>query len=217
MPKPGKTALSSAGDMPKEKEVRLLVHPGWMFVSVAAAWLLIDVAVKRIVVTTMELDQSIALWPGVFHLTYVRNTGAAFSLLKGQYWVFYTAMGLLIALVAAFWRIYKPRRWLPVLGTAFVCSGALGNLVDRLTAGSVVDLFDLRLINFAVFNVADLGITAGCILFCVWLVFQTEHSEPADGGTQTTGDSETAGTPSERPLAESDEDLALKTSGGSEA
>lgn len=64
---------------------------------------------------------------------------------------------------------------MPVLGTALVMAGALGNTADRLATGAVVDMFDFRLINFAIFNVADVGITVGSILFVVWLVFLSEE------------------------------------------
>ena len=153
----------------------LLTQPRKMFQSVFVAVLLLDFAVKQVVISTMELGYSIALWPGVFHLTFVRNEGAAFSLLQGYYWVFYIAMALLVGLVIWFWLQEKPNQWLPVIGTALVCAGAAGNLVDRLISGSVVDIFDFRLINFAVFNVADIGITIGCALFFYWFIFQSSH------------------------------------------
>ena len=153
----------------------LLNQPRKMFQNALVAWLLLDFAVKQVVVANMEPGQTIALWPGVFHLTYLRNSGAAFSMLQGYYWVFYLAMVFLMGLVVWFWLREKPAQWLPVLGTALVCGGAAGNLIDRLTSGSVVDVFDFRLINFAVFNVADVGITIGCALFLYWFIFQTEY------------------------------------------
>ncbi|MCL2680185.1 MAG: signal peptidase II [Coriobacteriia bacterium] len=142
-----------------------------MFQAIAVFWLLLDVTTKQLVTQTMALRDSIALWDGIFHLTYTRNYGAAFSLLQGQLWVFYLAMVVLLIMVACFWLRERPHHWTVVVGSALVVAGALGNTLDRLTAGSVIDMFDFRLINFAVFNVADIGITLGSVLFVLWFVF----------------------------------------------
>jgi len=146
-----------------------------MFQAVVVFWLLLDFAVKQTVVYTMELRQTVPLWEGIFHLTYVRNYGAAFSLMQGQLWIFYFAMAALAVIVMWFWATEKPRHWMPVLGTALVVAGALGNTLDRFMAGSVIDMFDFRAINFAIFNVADIGITVGCALFLIWVLFVSGH------------------------------------------
>ncbi|MCL2870304.1 MAG: signal peptidase II [Coriobacteriia bacterium] len=153
----------------------MLDQPRKMFQAVVVFWLLLDFMTKQVVVQFMDLRESIPLWEGVFHLTSVRNSGAAFSLMEGQFWVFYLAMALLALIVAWYWVSERPRHWMPVLGTALVMAGALGNTADRLATGAVVDMFDFRLINFAIFNVADVGITVGSILFVVWLVFLSEE------------------------------------------
>jgi len=176
-----------------------------MFQSAFVAWLLLDFAVKQVVVSLMWADQSIALWQGVFHLTFVRNSGAAFSLLQGAYWVFYLAMAALIGLVCWFWVQEKPKEWLPVIGTALVCAGAAGNLVDRLVSGSVVDIFDFRLINFAVFNVADIGITVGCGLFLFWFIFRSEYTRRRDSVSAASSEPDTGVT----PLTASDKPASL--------
>jgi len=148
-----------------------------MFQAVVVFWLLLDFMTKQLVIQFMELRESIPLWEGIFHLTSVRNSGAAFSLLQGQFWVFYAAMVLLTVMVAWFWLSERPRHWMPVIGTALVMAGALGNTLDRLVLGAVVDMFDFRAINFAIFNVADIGITVGGALFAVWLVFLSGQIE----------------------------------------
>jgi len=153
----------------------VLRQPLKMFQAVVVFWLLLDFAVKQTVVFTMELRETIPVWEGIFHLTYVRNYGAAFSLMQGQLWIFYLAMAALIVIVAWFWTTEKPHHWMPVLGTALVIAGALGNTLDRLMAGSVIDMFDFRVINFAIFNVADIGISVGCALFMLWILFVSGH------------------------------------------
>jgi signal peptidase II len=142
-----------------------------MFQAVLIFWLLLDFLSKQLVVHLMYLGESVPLWEGVFYLNSVRNSGAAFSMMQNQFMLFYGAMFLLAAMVAWFWLSERPTHWMPVLGTALVMAGAMGNTIDRLAMGAVVDMFDFRLINFAVFNVADVGITVGGALFIYWLLF----------------------------------------------
>lgn len=141
------------------------------FATVSVAWLVLDQVVKAVERATMQPGTSIPLIKGVFHLTYVSNTGAAFSSFSGQTTMFLLAA--LIAFVAIYllWRYEKPTTALPVVGSALLAAGAAGNLIDRVVFGHVTDIFDARIINFAVFNVADIGITVGAALFIVWIVF----------------------------------------------
>ena len=159
---------------PREPEKRSLKQPRKMFQAVVVFWFLLDVVSKQIVLLTMELRQTIPLWEGIFHLTYVRNYGAAFSMMQGQMLIFYLALVLLLVMVTWFWFSEKPNHWMPVVGTALVVAGALGNTLDRAFFGSVVDMFDFRAINFAIFNVADIGITVGSALFIMWLLIPAE-------------------------------------------
>lgn len=107
----------------------------------------------------------------VFHLTYCENTGAAFSMLSGARIFFVVITSAFILLI--FWLIYSGR----VKNTAasfamvFVAAGGMGNLIDRVLNGYVVDMFDFRLINFAVFNVADIAVTCGAAAFLIIYVF----------------------------------------------
>jgi len=167
--KPEKQLLRS-----RQPSERSLKQPRKMFQAVLIFWLLLDVVSKQIVLFTMELRQTIPLWEGVFHLTYVRNYGAAFSMMQGQMLIFYLALLLLLCMVVWFWFSERPNHWMPVVGTALVVAGALGNTLDRAFYGSVVDMFDFRAINFAIFNVADMGITVGGALFIIWLLIPVE-------------------------------------------
>jgi signal peptidase II len=159
----------------RQPELRLLKQPRKMFQAVAVFWLLLDAVTKQFVLHTMELRESVPVWEGIFHLTYVRNYGAAFSMLQGQLLVFYIALALMLAIVAWFWLSERPNHWMPVVATALVVAGAFGNTLDRVFYGSVVDMFDFRAINFAIFNVADIGITVGSVLFFIWLCFLSGH------------------------------------------
>ncbi len=109
---------------------------------------------------------TVPLWEGVFHLTSHRNAGAAFGILQGQRWFFIATT--VIVLAAIIYIIYKYEghrdKRLFLGGLAFVLGGAVGNFIDRLFLGSVIDFFDFRLINFAIFNVADAAISCGVAL-----------------------------------------------------
>ena len=146
-------------------------HTARLFWIAASAWFVLDQAVKIVERLTMQPGQSIALIPQVFHLTYIRNNGAAFSSFSGQTWLFFTAALVAIAAIFMFWRFEKPTTLLPALGSSLLISGAMGNVVDRIIYGHVTDIFDARFLNFAIFNVADIGITVGAIMLVVWLIF----------------------------------------------
>lgn len=114
--------------------------------------------------------ESVPLWPGVFHFTYVTNTGAAFSLFaNGGEWLRWLSLGVSLGLmVAAIWgpRFSRWEQW----GYGFLLAGAVGNGVDRFLTGEVVDFFDFRLINFPIFNIADICINVGmvCLIIGAW-------------------------------------------------
>nr|WP_229641266.1 signal peptidase II [Waterburya agarophytonicola] len=110
------------------------------------------------------VNNTFPLWEGVFHLTYVINTGAAFSVFSGQVeilrWV-----SLIVSLLLIIFVWYSPRMiLLEQLGYGFVLAGAVGNGIDRFLFGYVVDFLDFRLINFPVFNIADVSINVGVVL-----------------------------------------------------
>ena len=148
--------------------------------ALALLILLADQATKAWLRATVALGESIQLLPGVFHITHARNTGAAFSLLEGATPLLAMAAVLVIAAI-----VYTARRVgtrLPLslgLALGLPLGGALGNLWDRLRLGYVTDLFDFRLINFPVFNVADSAITVGIGLL-IWrtLAVRDEEAEP---------------------------------------
>ena len=105
--------------------------------------------------------------PNIFHLTYVVNTGAAFSLFRGGAgWLKWLSLGVSLGLI--FLTLRSPR--MPKLeqcGYGFILAGAVGNGIDRFWLGHVIDFLDVRLINFPIFNLADVFINIG--IFCLLL------------------------------------------------
>ena len=131
-----------------------------------------DQLTKFLTVQNIALYEDVAAIPGLFHFTYVQNTGAAFSSLQGMHWLF--ALVLLIFAGFIIWEFPKkrmpftmPDRWLLVC----IFAGGVGNMIDRLRFGYVIDMIEVEFMRFAVFNVADCFITCGCVALIVHLLF----------------------------------------------
>ncbi|MBR7142374.1 MAG: signal peptidase II [Clostridia bacterium] len=138
-----------------------------MIFLIAAVLVALDQLTKALAVVFLKGQPSFILWEGVFQLTFVTNKGAAFSILQNQRWVFIVvsllAMGLLIWMLAR--KMFCGKLLLTSL--CLILAGGVGNLIDRIALGYVVDFFDFCLINFAIFNVADVFITCGAVGLCL--------------------------------------------------
>ena len=135
----------------------------------------LDQVVKWYVVKEIPLGGMRRFIPKVVSLTYLKNSGAAFSMLENQQWFF--AIITLIAMGAAFVYLYrhiKGSLWL-LLGLTLIISGGIGNFIDRLRQGFVVDMFHLDFMNFAIFNVADIYLTIGVGLLLIYLLREESH------------------------------------------
>ena len=129
-----------------------------------------DRVVKKAVTANMQPWETIPVIRDVFHFTYVQNKGAAFSMWQEQWSVLIALPFVVIAAGLAL--IYLKRNtWKPLMLTAvaFICGGGLGNLIDRMLFGYVVDIFDFRV--FPVFNIADIFICIGCGLMILDVLF----------------------------------------------
>lgn len=107
----------------------------------------------------------------VFHLTYCENRGAAFSLLSGKRWLLLLITAVLLAGVLYAMKKNWVRGNFGKWGLRLILGGALGNLIDRLLLGYVVDLFDFRLIHFPIFNVADVLLNVGVFMLAGYILF----------------------------------------------
>ena len=139
-----------------------------LFVAVITV---LDQLSKLWVVENIPLYGQIEAIPGLFHLTYVQNTGAAFSALQGMRWLFVIifvlfALGILWEFAKNSMGFTTFERWCIVA----VFAGGLGNIIDRVRLGYVVDMIAVDFIRFPVFNVADCFITCGSILLLVHLL-----------------------------------------------
>lgn len=131
----------------------------------------LDQLVKFLAYRDLRPIGMVDLWPGVFRLQYCENTGAAFSMLAGNTWIFILLTILLCAIVVILLIKGTIRSALARIALVCVVSGGFGNLIDRIFRGFVVDLFDFYLIDFAIFNVADIFVCCGCALFIVLFLF----------------------------------------------
>lgn len=136
----------------------------WMSLF-AAGIIAADQFTKFLVLQHIPLYSHVDFIPGVLNLTYVQNTGAAFSSFEGAQWLF--ALVFVILTVAIVWEFSGKRwpfttleRWLIVA----IYGGGIGNMIDRFRFGYVVDMIETAFMDFPVFNVADCFITCGCIL-----------------------------------------------------
>lgn len=125
-----------------------------------------DQGIKWYVTNNMALGESNAVIDGIFHITYIRNNGAAFSIFKGQTALLGIVTGVLIivGLVFLYIRRYSENK-LMMYSVSMIIGGGIGNLIDRIRLGYVVDYLDFRV--FPVFNLADICVTTGCILLCL--------------------------------------------------
>ena len=130
-----------------------------------------DQITKYLTVANIALYQDVPFIPGLLQFTYIRNTGAAFSSFEGQQWLFALIFALFTVLVIWEYKTKKMgflpfERWC----VAAIYGGGLGNMIDRVRMGYVVDMIETTFMEFPVFNVADCFITCGCILMMAHLI-----------------------------------------------
>ena len=138
---------------------------------IAAGAVALDQWTKALTVANIPLHSRVPFWDGLFHFTYLQNTGAAFSSFQGQQWLFALIFAMFTLLLHVELRNtsmgFRPQeRWCIVANWA----GGLGTMIDRVRLGYVVDMIEVEFIRFPVFNVADCFITCGCVLLIAHLV-----------------------------------------------
>ncbi len=139
---------------------------------------ILDQVTKALVVANISMGQIVPVLPGVFHLTQLHNTGAAFSMLQGGRWLFagVCALGLTVVVVLIAKKVITARFELWCLAAVF--GGGIANLIDRIRLGYVVDMVEVEFMRFAVFNVADVFITCGAILLFIYVLFFEREKKP---------------------------------------
>lgn len=145
----------------------------------AAVLILLDQWTKSIAIRTLMGKDPVVVIPGVLEFVYVENRGAAFGTFQGMRTVFlFLAPAVSLILFVLFLRLKEDRKYLPLkVCFLFIIAGALGNFIDRLRLSYVVDFIYFRLIDFPVFNVADIYVTCSCILLILLLLFKYKEED----------------------------------------
>lgn len=141
---------------------------------IALAVVVIDLALKYAVSSGMTVGQSFEVIPGVLNVTYVQNTGAAFGILGEQRWIFIVVSAIMIVLLTLFLARAKGYHKLVYISAALILGGGVGNMVDRLSLGYVIDYIDFCAFPSLwrwVFNAADTAVCVGAGLLIVYLLF----------------------------------------------
>ena len=167
---------------------RTCKRPRALWIGVTLAGLILDMLTKLLVEGGMTVYESIPILRGVLHITHIENRGAAFGMLANHRWVFLVVSTLTILFVLLFLIRTRSRDPLLLTSLAMVLSGGIGNMVDRLALGYVVDMIDFCLIDFAVFNVADSFVCVGAALLFLAVLFEAKENE----GTPSTEDTNDA-------------------------
>ena len=141
----------------------------------AALVVLLDQLFKRWIVITLTVGESSTLIPGLLDLLHVENSGAAFSILPNQRWLLAGIAFIAALILIAILLRYNEGFW-GTLGLSAVLGGAVGNLIDRVFHGYVVDMFRTTFVGFAIFNIADIFITLGGITFCIFFIVTSARS-----------------------------------------
>lgn len=150
--------------------MRKIVFPLWI-----AALIGLDQLVKWWTVETIALHEVKPFLPNIMSLTYLRNYGAAYSILQNQQWLF--TIVTLVVMSALTWYFVKNINGslFTLFSLSLIIAGGLGNFIDRLRLGYVVDMFHLDFINFPVFNVADICLTIGVGILFICLMKEEKN------------------------------------------
>lgn len=143
--------------------------------TLAFFFLALDQLLKQLVIAKMQLADTIPLIKNYVHITYVQNRGAAFGLFQGKLALFVVVAVLSIGVIVYYSRVLAPaNRWVQV-ALGFLLAGAVGNMIDRLAFGYVIDFIDLRF--WPVFNIADIVINIGVGMLLVEMFWEGKPEE----------------------------------------
>lgn len=150
-----------------------------LFFLVTAGVILLDQVTKILALQYLAPAGSYPLWENVLHLTYVENTGAAFGMLQDRRWVFLVISTVALSGMIVYMFLNKTKHPLETTAVAFIVGGGIGNMIDRVLLGYVVDFIDFCLINFAIFNVADSFVCVGAGFLALWVILDSIREEKA--------------------------------------
>ncbi len=135
--------------------------------------------ITKLIAQRNLLAGPVSVIDGVFEFHYHENRGMAFGLLQNQLWIFIVITVIMLAAIAfCYFRIPSGKRYYPLIGICvFICAGAVGNFIDRIFRGYVIDFCYIKLIDFPIFNLADIFVTWPAVLLIILLAFKYKDSE----------------------------------------
>lgn len=160
-----------------------------LWIVLAVAFVYLDQITKYLAVIFLKGGDSFPFIKGVFHFTYVENRGAAFGILKDQRWVFMVISSLAIVALSIYFYKHRMESKLQNTAITMMIAGGIGNMIDRVALGYVVDFLDFTLIKFAVFNVADSFVCVGVGLFVLYLILTMVKDEKATRAEKNAAES----------------------------
>ena len=151
-----------------------------IYTIIAAALVILDQAVKYLVMTNISFGEHVPFIPYLLELTYVENTGAAFSIFSEHTWALaLVSLVMSVVLALALWKNFF-RHPFGKLALTLLLAGAVGNFIDRAFRGFVVDMFNVLFMHFAVFNVADICVVVGGVAAGLYYLFLMDKLEPKE-------------------------------------
>ncbi len=156
----------------KRKPVFYIVYSGIILLGV-----MLDLLSKWLVVRFLKPIDDYPLWDGVFHFNYHENRGAAFGMMQNSRWIFLTISSIAIVLMLIYLFSGISKNKLSNISIALIVAGGVGNMVDRLALGYVIDFLYFKLIDFAIFNVADSFVCVGAGLLILSLILDIIKEE----------------------------------------
>lgn len=161
-------------DKQKNRSLSLVIS-----LAVIAVLTAIDQYTKYLASSNLKGQDNIILIKGVFELEYLENRGAAFGILQNQQWLFIILFILFVIIVSVLYvRMPQDQRYYPVRIIALmIISGGIGNLIDRVRLGYVVDFFYFSLIDFPIFNVADIYVTVSMVVLFILFIFYYKEED----------------------------------------
>lgn len=150
----------------------------YLFILDVLVLVVADQWTKYWAVMHLKGQSAIVLWPEIFELSYTENPGVAFSLLENQRWIFIpVTVAVMLLVLVTLLRSPVRRHWMFRLGASMILAGGIGNLIDRIAYGYVVDFLYFKAIDFPVFNFADCCVVVGAIILFTYLLFFCKSAE----------------------------------------
>lgn len=179
-----------------------------IWIAVIAVSVGLDQLTKALIAGSYQLGETHTIIPHIINFKFIRNEGAAWGMFSDSRWVFIVISAVLIIVLPFILYKFRKLHFLFGFSLSLIIGGAIGNMIDRVFAGSVVDFIEFSFFNFPVFNVADICVTVGAVMMFIYLVFfdktlfrsdkkktTGDSGEKATDDTQNTTSSDNANTP----------------------